>query len=219
MKSLFGIDGPVATFFTKLFDLILLSVVWVILSLPLVTMGAATAAAYAVVTKYVRREEGRFWQTFWKTFAEHWKHHTGTWAIALVGLMLLGASAYGLRVMHLSGNPAGALYWVMLFLIGVYVTWTLYLGAYVALIEGGTRDVLRLSFMMVILHPVRALMNVALVIAGVAIVLAVPYMLIFVPGVLFFLTSFQIIGAFVKHMPEEEAEALLPTRSDKKENS
>ena len=49
-------DGPVIRYLAKAGDMILLNVLWVLCSLPIVTFGAATAAAHYVALKFVRDE-------------------------------------------------------------------------------------------------------------------------------------------------------------------
>ena len=49
-------DGPVIRYLSKIGDLIILNVLWLICCIPLVTAGPATAAAHYVALKYVRDE-------------------------------------------------------------------------------------------------------------------------------------------------------------------
>lgn len=218
MRKLFDINGPVITVLTKIFDLLILSILWVVFSLPVVTMGAACAGAYAVINKYMKKNEGYFWKTFWGTFVDYLKHHLGTWFIALIGLVILLLDAVGLRSMKLQGMALGELYWVVLFLIALYVTWMLYLSAYIALVEGNTKEVLRLSLLMVVLHPGKAFINMVLVIMGAALLLAAPVAVTIIPAVMLWLTSYEIEQVFAMHLPEEDARRLLgKKRTDEKD--
>ena len=54
-------------------------------------MGAAGAALYTTVYKYLRRGEGRLWQTFWSAFRENLRRSTLVWLAALGVLALLAA--------------------------------------------------------------------------------------------------------------------------------
>ncbi|MCR5829273.1 MAG: YesL family protein [Lachnospiraceae bacterium] len=55
---LFDVDGPVVTFLTKAGELILLSIMWILTCLPVITIGAASAALYHTVVKSVRHGIG-----------------------------------------------------------------------------------------------------------------------------------------------------------------
>ena len=54
-------------------DVVFISVLWVLFSLPIITMGAASSAAYATVIKVVRQSRGYVWKTFWAAFRQNLK--------------------------------------------------------------------------------------------------------------------------------------------------
>ena len=209
MRNIFDINGPGITFLTKVFDVFMLSVLWIVFSAPIITMGAATSGAYAVINKYIKKNEGYFWKTFWNTFVDSLKQHFQTWFVALLGAIILILDAAGFRSMMLSNHPFGKLYWVVLFLIVVYITWFFYLSAYIALIEGKTKEVLRYSFFMIVLHPIKTFVNTVLILMCIGAILSVPIAFIFAPGIMIFLTSFGVESVFAKHLPQEDAKRLL----------
>lgn len=53
-----------------------LNFLWILFSLPVVTVGASTAAAMAVALKMVDDEEGYIGKSFVKSFGENWKQGT-----------------------------------------------------------------------------------------------------------------------------------------------
>jgi uncharacterized membrane protein YesL len=73
MSDLFSIEGRLFRFTTKASNLILLNLLWIIFSLPIITMGAATAAVYYVTLKMVRDEEGYIIRSFLKAFKQNLK--------------------------------------------------------------------------------------------------------------------------------------------------
>lgn len=54
-------------------DLLILSVFWVVCSLPLVTIGPATAALYHTVVHCIRGDERNSWGLFFRTFKSNFK--------------------------------------------------------------------------------------------------------------------------------------------------
>ena len=82
-SGFFNYDNPVWRFIGKFFDIMILNVLWVICSLPIVTMGAATTAVYYVTLKLVRDEEGATIKSFFKSFKENFKQATVIWLIML----------------------------------------------------------------------------------------------------------------------------------------
>ena len=68
MGSLFNPQNAFWSVFGKIADVLALSLLWVICSLPVVTMGAATAALYDASVKCVRRGESGTLARFFRTF-------------------------------------------------------------------------------------------------------------------------------------------------------
>lgn len=52
MKSIFNLDSPVMTILTEIADLIILNLIYLFFCMPIVTIGAATAALYRVMLNY-----------------------------------------------------------------------------------------------------------------------------------------------------------------------
>lgn len=73
MKKLINIESPLWGFMGNVCDIILLSALWVLFSVPLITIGAATSALYHVILKLQRNEGPGIFRTFWKSFWENLK--------------------------------------------------------------------------------------------------------------------------------------------------
>lgn len=69
----FSADGALYKFISRLWDMIKLNFLWLLFSLPIVTWGAATVAAYSVTLKMVDDTEGYVGRQFVKAFKENWK--------------------------------------------------------------------------------------------------------------------------------------------------
>lgn len=54
----FSVDSPLYRFLSKLLDVIRLNFLWILFSIPLVTIGASTVAALSVALKMADDEEG-----------------------------------------------------------------------------------------------------------------------------------------------------------------
>ena len=189
-----------------MFDLMALSVLWVVFSLPIFTMGAASTALYSAAYHHVRKGEDYLWNSFFSAFKENFKRSTLTWLVALAILGFLGADALLLRSLILRGYPFGWFYGVTLALLVLALTWTVYLAAYAARFNGTVKEVLRFSFMLLRAHPVKMLCVLALVVGGIALALTLPAMVAFIPGTVYWAATFPIEWTFLKHMrPEDKA--------------
>ena len=103
----------------KIFDLMVLNFLWFFTSLPIVTMGAASAALSSVTMRMARGEEPPLLRSYFSAFAANWKRATAALLVCLplvawliFGLIVCG----GLRspVLRLAVIPEGALLLVCL---------------------------------------------------------------------------------------------------------
>ena len=206
MRRLLDINNPIMRFLVNMFDLMGLSVLWVVFSLPIFTMGAASTALYSAAYHHIRKGEDYLWNSFFSAFKENFKRSTLTWLVALAILGFLGADALLLRSLILRGYPFGWFYGVTLALLVLALTWTVYLAAYAARFNGTVKEVLRFSFMLLRAHPVKMLCVLALVVGGIALALTLPAMVAFIPGTVYWAATFPIEWTFLKHMrPEDKA--------------
>lgn len=82
----FSVDSPLYRFLVKFLDVLKLNFMWLIFSLPVITIGASTVAAMAVALKMVDDEEGYIGRSFIKAFKENWKQATALWAVTVVAV-------------------------------------------------------------------------------------------------------------------------------------
>ncbi len=206
MHRLFGIDSPLMGALMKIGDVLCLSVLWLAFSLPIFTIGASSAALYAAVHHCLRRNGAGIWKSFWNAFRENFRRSTLAWLIELLILAVLGLDAAVFRSIKLSGDVMGNLYWAALFLGAVGLTWTAYVAAYGARFNGNVREILRYGFLLLRLHPIKALGVMLPIVAGLALCLMVPFMLLFAPATVCWVCSFSIEKVFRLHMQPEDLE-------------
>ena len=94
MNQLFNYDNPIMQFISKIFDLIILNLFFLLVSIPIVTMGASLSALYYVCLKLLRGEEPYIWQNFFKAFRQNLKQATVVWVLLLLAFALLGMDFY-----------------------------------------------------------------------------------------------------------------------------
>ena len=106
-----------------------LNVLWFICSLPIVTIGASTAALYYVSLKIVRGEEGRVFSSFFHSFRENFRQATVIWLILLAVGAFLGFDGYIAAHLRASSSGGAAVFWtiVLALIIGAAVVYTIIL--------------------------------------------------------------------------------------------
>ena len=73
MAGFFSVDSKLYKFMSKLTDLFKLNFLWLVFSLPIVTLGISTTAAYTVALKMAENQEGYIAGDFLKAFKANWK--------------------------------------------------------------------------------------------------------------------------------------------------
>lgn len=84
-----------------------LNLLWLVCSIPVFTVGAATSALYAVTLKIARNEEGNITRQFFFAFRSNFVQATQVWLILLAVGAVLGTDIYVL--LHLSAASTGTM--------------------------------------------------------------------------------------------------------------
>ena len=71
--KLLNIDGKFYAFLDMFWNVLKLNFLWLIFSLPVVTIGCSTVAAYSVTLKMVEKRDAKVGQQFLQAFRENWK--------------------------------------------------------------------------------------------------------------------------------------------------
>lgn len=206
MKRIFDMDSPLMNALMKIGDCICLSVLWLVFSLPIVTIGASSTALYAAVHRCLRRNEAGILKNFWNAFQENFKRSTLAWLVELLVLVVLTLDAAVFRSIKLAGGAMGNLYWAALLLEAVGLTWAAYVASYAARFNGTVREILRYGLVLLRLHPIKALGVMLPILAGLALCLMVPFMLLFAPAVVCWVCSYSLEQVFRLHMQPEDLE-------------
>ena len=122
-------DSKFSQIIIKLCRCCYLNLLWLLCSLPIFTLGAATTALYSVTLKMVREEEGNITRQFFKSFRENFKQSTVLWLILLIlGLCLVG-DGYILIHLRSSSTGAPAVFWTLLLalIIGAAIAYAILL--------------------------------------------------------------------------------------------
>lgn len=99
----FSVDSPLYRFLSKLLDVIKLNFLWILFSIPLLTVGASTVAAMSVALKMADDEEGYIGRDFIKAFKANWKQGTALWGITAAALYAIYLDFQFFEA--LEGNP------------------------------------------------------------------------------------------------------------------
>lgn len=94
MSRFFNPDNPVMEFIAKIFDLVILNLIFIFSCVPIITIGASTSALSYVTFKMVRGEDPYIWRNFWKSFRQNFKQGTLVWIFSILIFIFLGMDFY-----------------------------------------------------------------------------------------------------------------------------
>lgn len=212
LSGLFNYDNPVWRFIGKFFDVLILNLLWVVCSIPLITIGASTSAVYYVTLKLVRDEEGSTIKSFFKSFKENFKQATIIWLIILVLGLVIGFDLYFFIMMQ---TEASNFRTIMLAIFGgfaiLYLSVSLYVFPLQAKFINPVKRTLFNAFFMSVRHFFATIGMLVLdigfpLLAFFAVPILLPLLFLFGFPLLAFFNSFVFVGIFDKYMPKKEEE-------------
>lgn len=120
MNSLFHYDGYLNRILTKLMYIAALNLLFIICSIPVITVGASCTAMYTVLFRFVRNDEPDILKTFFKAFRENLKKAFCIWAAMLAAAGTLAVNYYALY--HMDGGWTEAL---RVFFNFIFIIWVM----------------------------------------------------------------------------------------------
>lgn len=209
MAGFFSTDSKLYKFMSKLTDLVKLNFMWLAFSLPVVTVGISTIAAYTVALKMAENEEGYIARGFLKAFKDNWKQ-----GLIMSLITLLCAWAVYLDFQIFSAVEENSVIFLIIGVITAYVFTFSLLYAYplLARYENTIPKTLKNSFSISMRYFLRSVLLVVLVAFEVAVMIWSPatYILIIIVGpafVMLTVSSFaMIIFRDIEKNPEVEEE-------------
>ena len=189
--------NPLFSFLNLLGQLILLSILWTVCCLPIITVGASTVALYYTVVKVLRRNQDSLFAAFFREFRNNFLQSLN---INMVFLCYFGILAY-FAIPRLSATQSGADIGFYA-LVGLAILGALPLSFVYPTIsrfyhKGGA--LVRFLLMVVGKHPHIVLGCTLLLAAGILLVLSNPAALLFVPGVVCYVQSLLLEPVFRKY--------------------
>ena len=122
MKNIFDSEGKLMTFLDGFADVMVLAILWVICSMPIITVGASTTAFYSVMMKLVVGEESYVVRSFFKAFKENFKISTIVWLImGTIG----GLVCTSLYIVFNSSKVGSKLFYALPFYLLVLIIYTM----------------------------------------------------------------------------------------------
>lgn len=187
---------------SRLIDLIVAGLYWLICSLPVITIGAASTALYYAVVKCVRHERGRLTGVFFSAFRREFRQSTLTWLIYIGYTAVIAADAYAIGAAGL-GGVLGILRWVFFLPALLSLPWMF---AYISRFSNNIKGSFRFVGWLTLKHLGKSVLLAAVLVAVSVIVYFTPLLLPLLPGAVCMLMSLIIEPVFREYTAEQGGE-------------
>ena len=185
MNRVFNFEGPVFTFLSRLADLFWLNLLFIVCSIPIVTIGAASTALHYVTLKMAKDEEGYITKSYFKSFKDNFVQATVIWVIFLAILIVMVIDlriANGNNIADFFNDPAVSN--VVIVAVGVMCIVLLMTGTYVfpllAQFDNTIKNTIKNAFLISIRHLPYTFLMIMIMIIPVALIWFSPALLLLV---------------------------------------
>lgn len=148
---MFKFDGKFYEIISKLTDLVILNILFLICCIPIVTIGAATTALYGVTKKMTKKSEGYIVKNYFKQFKENFKQSTIMWLILFVAGMIPTIDLYIINNMSKGGGQTILMGFALMAVIIVFFVF-LYAMALQSTFENTVKNTIKNAFLMGVGH-------------------------------------------------------------------
>lgn len=209
MGNLFHYDNPLIVLLTKVGNMILVSVFWLVSCIAIVTIIPATAALYHTTVKVVRGNGNGVARDFFSTLRDNFKQG------AILSLLSLAAAAILAVTVNFGFQLSYSAFGIVYLMIGLALTLTavavvLFLPPTLSRFEGSIVIQLRLAWYFALKNPLRTLYMMVLLIVVVFATWFFPVLILLLPGVYMDLICGGVEKTFTKYLRDNGLEPEAP---------
>ena len=125
MGKLFNLDAPLMQALSKIGQMMIHTVLWLLCCLPVVTIGAATAALYRMMFN-LKEYKSCTLKDFFRAFRENFRKATALWLILLVCVAVLAVFYYLVvlvesPILRMAALAVFSILFFVVFIVGLYI--------------------------------------------------------------------------------------------------
>lgn len=200
-RNIFGYGGSFVNLCDKLFDAMVLGFLWILCSLPIVTIGVSTTALYYAMVKCIKKNNGYIVQEFFRSFKQNLIPGIFIW------ILIVGATfAMHLNIGILMKETEG---YVGLFFICVYALTSVFILAVSCYVfpalsrfDMSSGWLIKLAMYMTVRYFGTTLALLLVLACTGAILWKFPILILFAPGLVAFIMSDFLERVLEKHGPK-----------------
>lgn len=211
MRKFFDMDNPFFRTLSRIADLMILNISFIICCIPIFTIGAALTGMYYVTLKMAAGEEGYIFKAFLKSFKQNFRQSTVIWLIALAVGAILGADF--LILTNSTGSLVKVLFVLVLATTLIYLMVFIYTFPLLAQFENTITGTLRNAFILAIASFPRTFVMLVITIGSVVLTLWNIYTIMW--GLLaWILLGFSLVAYINSHFLKKTFARFIPKEED-----
>jgi uncharacterized membrane protein YesL len=200
MNNFFKFDGKFYKYGTLIADIMILTILWLITSLPIITIGASTTALYYVTTRQLSNREGYVTKDFFKSFKQNFVKATG---VTILFAIIISVLSFNIQYL----SVASPFYFAQFVLLALALAVLSFVFPVLARFELTFFQLITKSFFLAIRHFLTSITCLALMFAIYWLLMDYPILVILCPGVYALITSLMFMRVFKQYLPEMDTEA------------
>lgn len=191
MGNFFNLDNPFFRFMGKVFDVIMLSVVFIVVCIPVITIGPALSALYYSSVKAIRRDRSYPVREFFKAFKRDFRQSFFVgFFLMLFGIIIYVDTRFAIEYIKTGLTNLRYIYLI----IGIVISFiAVYIFPLISRFSLKTLQLFKLAFYLAIRHFLTTLVSVILLLgAALLVYLSAGLALFFVPATTAILISIMM---------------------------
>ena len=177
INGLFNPNNMFFRFMSRISDLMILNFLWIICSLPIITIGASTTALYDVTLKLVNEEEGYLFKGFFKSFKENLKKATIIWIIILFVFFIIGVNlTFWIKYKSIAGNIPMS---IILFILFLFLPTEIYIFPILSNFKKTIKETIKYAFILSIKYLPYSLIIILISLIFIGVTAIFPFTILF----------------------------------------
>ena len=195
-------ESAVYSVLSLIIDVIFAGMLWLLVSLPIITVGPASSALYYAMAKTVRRGRGRLGATFFSAFKSNFKQGTVMWLLYIAYAVIGIVDMYAIRMMGFAEGSVMDHLSKLFFLPALFTLPWIF--AFISRFENSVTGSLKFVGYLTLKHIGRTLLLVGLLLLCAVIGWLIPFIAWLLPSVCCLAMTYLIEPVFRKFSEQPE---------------